>query len=384
MATHQKRIAVVEELLARGADVNVSAKDGSHPLHLAVNNNSLELINLLVKYGDINARTTDENKVTALWLASQDGKLEIVKMLADLGADLNIIRATDGTSPMYVAMQKKQIAVVKELLARGADVNIPSEEGWYLWHGLSYQGFLDIMQLLFLKNPDINLKTADAGQYTALWLASQQGHIETVKWLAELGADVNIARQRDGTTALQTAIVNNHLPVIKVLVEECKADINKTNLDGASPLYYSLGYWHQAYKLAITKFLLEHNANIHAKTIFGDQPIHRASNLADVKAIKLLLDHGVSINEVNNDGNTPLHFLVNAENTAEVDKRLTAVKYLLERSASATIKNKEGKSAIDLAKDNFPEALACLEHPENLPQLSEFEATIIGLTDFSI
>lgn len=240
------------------------------------------------------------------------------------------------------------------------------------------------MQLLFLKNPDINLKTADVGQYTALLLASQQGHIETVKWLAELGADVNIARQRDGTTALQTAIVNNHLPVIKVLVEECKADINKTNLDGASPLYYSLGYWHQAYKLAITKFLLEHNANIHAKTIFGDQPIHRASNLADVKAIKLLLDHGASINEVNNDGNTPLHFLVNAENTIEADKRLTAVKYLLERSASATIKNKEGKSAIDLAKDNFPEALAWLEYPENLPQLSEFETTIIGLTDFTI
>ena len=199
-------------------------------------------------------------------------------------------------------------------------MNILNTNGIHLWHYGGFYGADEVMHLLVSKVPNVDLKTANAEQYTALWLVSQQGHVETIKWLAGLGADVNIARQSDGTTALQTAIVNNHLPVIKVLVKECKADINKTNLDGASPLYYSLGYWHQAYKLAITKFLLEHNANIHAKTIFGDQPIHRASNLADVKAIKLLLDHGASINEVNNDGNTPLHFLVNAENTIEADK----------------------------------------------------------------
>ena len=125
---------MVEFLLNKGADVNVAAKDGGYPLHLAVNNNALELINLLVKYDDINARTTDEHKVTALWIAAQGGKLEIVKILADLGADLNIVRVTTGMPPLHVAMQKKHPEVAEELLARGADVNIVDAGGWIALH----------------------------------------------------------------------------------------------------------------------------------------------------------------------------------------------------------------------------------------------------------
>ncbi|UCM86224.1 MAG: ankyrin repeat domain-containing protein [Rickettsia endosymbiont of Culicoides impunctatus] len=440
---------MVEFLLNKGADVNVAAKDGGYPLHLAVNNNALELINLLVKYDDINARTTDEHKVTALWLAAQDGKLEIVKILADLGADLNIVRVTTGMPPLHVAMQKKHPEVAEELLARGADVNIVDAGGWIAlhwgvnledinivkniltkgtninaksivgatslfcdvsngnklitellinqqadtniasnegvlpWHIASFKGFIEIMKILAPTILDIDYKTTNTEQYTALWLASQQGHVDIVKWLIDKGADINAIRQSDGCTALQTAICKEQLQVIEWLVAK-GANVNKADKEEASPLYYSLGYAGQPIQPNIVKFLVSKGADVKQSMYDGDTPLHMACYRANTGAIKLLLDHGASINEVNNDGYTPLHFLVSAENTIEVDKKLTAIKYLLERSASSTVKNKEGKSAIDLAKDNFPEALPWLEHPENLPSIGEFEASIIGINDFAI
>jgi len=452
VASANNRYEVVKFLLEHKASTNIHDLTGTYPIHIGASKGFTDIISLLVNYSDINIRTNNEHKITALYLASQDGELEIVKILANKGADLNIVRASNGMPPLHVSMQKKHLEVAKELLTRGAEVNIVDSYGWialhwaaslgdvsiattilgkntninaknsgggtplyiaacnnnkpmtelllskgadvniadnngtYPWHLAAFQGYLEIMQVLKPKILDIDCKTNNIDKYTALWYASQEGRLPTVKWLINNNADVNATQESDGTTALQMAIVNNHLPTVKFLLEDGKADINKTNKDGVSPLYYSLGYFHQAYKLEITKFLLEHNANVHIKSISGgDQPLHRASNLADVAAIKLLLQHGASINEMNKDGSTPLHFLLDGQNVKESNKRLDAIKYLLVKSAKTDIKNEKGESPIDLAKHHFQDAVNFLEHPEQLPSISEFESSITGLTnDFMI
>lgn len=447
LAVTHNNILNVKLLVDNNVDANIPDNTGAYPIHIAASNGFSEIISLLAKYCNINQRTEDTNKITPLWVAAQDGKIDIVKILIDNGADLNIVRASNNMSPLCVSMQRQHSEIVKELLARGADVNvkdnqalialhyavslsydlditktildktkdinskdckgatalygaiivndidkvnlllekeadinIPHNVGLYPWHIASLKGSKEVMQLLKSKMSNIDFKTADSEQYTALWLASQEGHVEIVEYLMDRGANINSIKQSDGTTVLQTAIVNNHLSVIKVLLEKYTTDIDKTNKDGASPLYYSLGYCNQAYKLEVTKFLLEHNANVNTKTIFGDQALHRASNLADIEAVKLLLQYGALVNDVNNDGYTPLHFLLDGQNNIESTKKLTAIKYLLKHSAAVDVKNNNGKTAIDLAKDNFSEALIWLEHPETLPSINEIEASIIGLS----
>ncbi|MCC8483024.1 MAG: ankyrin repeat domain-containing protein [Rickettsia endosymbiont of Labidopullus appendiculatus] len=369
-ANQDKTLRLIKILTEKGADINAQNDLGQTPFFLACIHNFKYLAYEIVNQYELDFNLSDSNGNTSVYFGTSLGEPNVLRLLLFKGVVQAIIDNDN--------------SAIKVFISKGADLSILNTKGNNLWHYVAWFGADKVMESLVAKSSNIDLKAANDEKYTPLWLASQQGHSNIVKWLAEHGADVNIASQVDGTTALQIAIVNNHLPVVKVLVEGCKADINKANLDEVSPLYYSLGYWHQDYKLEITKFLIEHGAIIHKKTVAGDQPIHRASNLADVKAMKLLLDHGASINEVNNDGYTPLHFLVSAENTIEVDKKLTAIKYLLERLASATLKNKEGKSAIDLARDNFPEAQPWLEHPENLPPLSEFEASLVGINDFAI
>lgn len=65
----------------------------------------------------------------------------------------------------------------------GANHNIPDNGGTFPWHLASFSGFLEIMKTLSSQVPNIDYKTTNNDQYTALWLASQQGHLETVKWL---------------------------------------------------------------------------------------------------------------------------------------------------------------------------------------------------------
>ncbi|WP_341747602.1 ankyrin repeat domain-containing protein [Candidatus Tisiphia endosymbiont of Dascillus cervinus] len=182
-AVHNNKKPIVEFLLNKGADVNIPNNDGIHILHVAVGINSLELIKLLVKYGDINIRSSNDTKITALWLASQDGRLDIVKALADLGADLNIIRADTGASPLYIATHQKRIAVVEELLARGADVNIPNNDIYPLHLAVNINS-LELVKLL-VKYGDINIRSSNDTKITALWLASQDGRLDIVKALAD-------------------------------------------------------------------------------------------------------------------------------------------------------------------------------------------------------
>ena len=69
-----------------------------------------------------------------------------------------------------------------------------------------------------LKNKDtknyINAKNNDGE--TALMWASYNGHLEVVKLLVTLGADVN-AKDKNGNTALMWAIYNGHSEVVAYL-----------------------------------------------------------------------------------------------------------------------------------------------------------------------
>ena len=61
-----------------------------------------------------------------------------------------------------------------------------------------------------------------------LFVASQNGYIEIVKYLTEHGADVNKCRE-NGWTPLHAVSENGHLESVKLLVKN-GADINKKQI----------------------------------------------------------------------------------------------------------------------------------------------------------
>ena len=76
---------------------------------------------------------------------------------------------------------------------------------------------------------------------TPLFIASQEGKLEVVKYLVEEGkAEVEKA-ERIGCTSLKIASQNSHLKLVKYLVEERKVAMD----NGSTPLYIAKAEYHK-------------------------------------------------------------------------------------------------------------------------------------------
>ena len=118
---------------------------------------------------------------------------------------------------------------------------------------------------------------------TALFQAATKGFVEVVRFLVEEGkADVDKARTSDGFTPLLMAVQNGHLDVVRFLVEEGKADVDKVNNNSQTPINIAA----DCGNLEIVRFLLSKGVDCTIKDKWGDTPLAsaRAKGHAEVAA----------------------------------------------------------------------------------------------------
>lgn len=302
--------------------------------------------------------------------------LELVRFLVEqMHIDVNA-RDQYGQTPILLSTATKLFDVTELLLSYGA-IDFPNEVGTTalkITMDASQQSLADTIATRQHIDPEI----------IKLWIAAKKGNADLVDQQIKKGVplDSTIGNSRE-TTPLIEGVVSGNLLTVTTLVN-AGASVNKIDKDQASPLYYSLGYGGQPIKPTIVKFLVSKGANVNQPMNDGDTPMHMAGYSACVGGMKLLLSHGAEINVVNMYGKTPLHVLLEKK-ALPTDLKLTAVKYLLCKSASPTLKDNDGHDAVYLAKNNFPEASSVFEHLDTLPTLGEFEASIVGLTqDFEL
>ena len=92
-------------------------------------------------------------------------------------------------------------------------------------------------------------------------------------------------------TVLNAACLYGHDELVKVLIEEFRADVNKVEDDGSTPLAYAC----EVGSVEIVKILLEHGAKVDmAAESVGIQchPLFKAANSGYIDIIKILLEYG--------------------------------------------------------------------------------------------
>ena len=188
---------------------------------------------------------------------------------------------------------------------------------------------------------------------TAVLWAARANHIDTVRRLIQLGA--NLMHQNDkGSTPLYWACRYGLADMAKVLMSEGKADVHQRRKLGlVSPIVLTAAMGYRD----ITEMLLDHGADVNTEITSGFTPLHHAAANGNVDTIQLLVERGADINSENIFGETAL---LRAAHEQETEAVLT----LATLGADLGDLSKDGKSVWHYAieapdKDLLKTVIAC-------------------------
>lgn len=155
------------------------------------------------------------------------------------------------------------------------------------------------------------------GQYKAMQWFVYYNDVTALKAVLDAGGDLSSI---DLNTELGHASFFGHWKVCDFLIKN-GADVNSSVREtGETPLHNSLAKAGRPYFLYVVRLLVEHGANVNAKTFpgketgafmrdvrtKGETPLHRAAAYADEKIIQFLLDNGANPEERDANGDSPL------------------------------------------------------------------------------
>lgn len=147
--------------MVTGIDTTIrNTKEKQTALHWALASGSLNIVNLLFKYGVSDYECQDSNGYTSVHIAVQNDKLPLLHYLCIRNANIN---ASDyqGLTPLHWSGITGTAAIMRYLLARGADAHVADIKGMTALHWASYRGNIDSVRILcdHVNDPNyLNLK----------------------------------------------------------------------------------------------------------------------------------------------------------------------------------------------------------------------------------
>jgi ankyrin repeat protein len=335
----------------------------------AARTGNVEAVKTLYAFGaQVNAREGFRGQTALMWAAAEN-HAAVVRTLIEVGADVNassikyefpnlvggnggIIhdRPEGGLTPLMFAARQGALEAGRVLLDAGAAVNAPeSQYGFTPMQTAIFNGHYDFAALLVERGADVN----DGSLYTAIEMRNLATYsnrpnppeqdreltsLDVVKLLLARGADPNLPyakkippRQAQGdivvppgATPLFRATRATDLTAIRLLIEK-GARPAVANTDGSTPLMVAAG--------------------LGARRTGDEEFVEKAARADPLDAAKMFVDAGADVNAVNDAGNTAMHY-------AALTGATRIVEYLVGNGAKLDVKNKQGKTPLDLARQN--------------------------------
>jgi len=201
------------------------------------------------------------------------------------------------------------------------------------------------------ENIDITkINNTNTAGYTPLMFAAMfNPNPDAINVLVELGADKNARSNTTEDTFIAASRWNKSTEVIQRLIDLGFNVNGRTIENGKTALMYAANYNENP---DVLRVLIENGANVNLKSLGGlyegDTALAfscRFFALGNVEKCKILLEAGCNINERNAFGQTPLIIAIKSELFNE-----DIIKLLLQNGADASIKDNEGKTALDYAE----------------------------------
>lgn len=335
LAVKKRNLEIVKSLLIHKADPTDSCDFNKPTLYIASENGDIEIVKLLLKYkGNPNIHF-HYNKMSPLHMAIQNDHLEIAFLLISHDANPYALDINNKT-PMFIALDHGNIDAFRLLAATKKTVTLDTKYmlSTILYFASRYGASVIVKSMLEQTNVDVDDNSHNEYKSTPLGVASLLGNTELVTILLDYKCDPNI------TSMYEEAILYDASVFIEILCEEfVSRNIFQTH--NLTPVYIASRFGHSE----TVKLLIEKNCNLNitdkgSQKYMCEEPILYVAALnGHAKVVQLLLENGCNPNVCNKFNTTPLH-------EASCQGHFETVKVLLENNSDPCIINKENDSPL--------------------------------------
>lgn len=306
IAVKNNDIIAVNALLKENVNPNFVDEEGYSPLHRAVLNNNLDVVNVLLSYKDIDTEiklpyeaSVDDwylGGATPLLVASYTGNADIVNALIEAGSDIRAKDDIDGATTIHIASANGNNEVINILLNKDNTlINEADSMKDTPLHWASIKNQTDTISLLLANGADTKLTNSDGN--TVLHYAAMYGDVNTVNVLLEADSSLASVENNEGITPIYYAIVVSDNDILSSIINNGQIDVNKKDSLGYTPLHYAANYGNME---AVVLLVEEFNAD---KTIVNDDNF-TASDIAANNSYYTIVEYlGGTVN-YNNQNNT--------------------------------------------------------------------------------
>ncbi|XP_066483184.1 inversin isoform X2 [Tiliqua scincoides] len=279
--------------------------EGRTPLHFAVADGNVAVVDLLTSYEGCNVTSYDNLFRTPLHWAALLGHAQIVQLLLDRNKFGTIPSDSQGATPLHYAAQSNFAETVEAFLKHPSVKDDTDLEGRTSFMWAAGKGSNDVIRTMLNLKLDIDINMADKYGGTALHAAALSGHVSTVQLLLKYDAQVD-ATDVMKHTPLFRACEMGHKEVIQTLIKG-GARVDLLDQDGHSPLHWAaLGG-----NPDVCQILIENKINPNVQDYAGRTPLQCAAYGGYINCMVVLLENNADPNIQDKEGRTALHWLCN-------------------------------------------------------------------------
>ena len=326
----KKNYEDVLSLLKESVDADIKSLNynfKSKPVAVAVKNNDLKMLKLLVEHGANLQQIDSRNKKSLLHFIGEDTSFELLKYLLDMKVDPQQL-SVDGESPLHILTNLFELdessKYVLEIEVDGVKTNTTASKSEQPKCKKSNR--LDMIKLLVKQGADINVvnKRYATRDETPIYIAFSQGKPCLVNYFIEQGADPKV-----GTNPLLELTWKKNLNDVNQLIKH-GYDINEiSERTGFSPLSKLV---QNGFNKDLIELLLKNGANIDLQNTKGDTALSSvliSYNRERKDIASYLLEKGAK--KTKNYYQNMLYFIVKKGSLKELQDILDSQKDLLKQ-----------------------------------------------------
>ncbi|MEO7213507.1 ankyrin repeat domain-containing protein [Mucilaginibacter sp.] len=347
---------ITEQLLNKGAKINLEDSHGYTPLLFAANSGqqNTKIYDLFIARGiDLKKELSAEGANVLLLAIANDKDLALTKYFVAKGLDLNSTDAAGNNAFSYAA-RAGNIDVLKTLVEKGVKPN-PNAILMAAQGGARRGGGPGIGLPVYQYLESVGLKatvTAKTGENALHYIVRKPNQGPIIEYFISKGVDVNQADEEGNDVLMNAAAGNRDTAVLLTLVPKTK-NINQANLKGVTALAMAV----RGNSPDVVRLLIAKGADLNAVDKAGNNlayyaiesyrpqtgPGSNGSRPEDFDTkLQILKAKGLDITAAQKNGNT-LYHLALAKNDISLLKRIEPL------GIDVNAKNKEGMTVLHKA-----------------------------------